>query len=172
MTIRHLLSVALCVLMLIVIPTAGVEGLQAQTADPTIDFTRDDPEMNAAINAARGSLDAVLTRLEDAELLDQVLSLKVAMPTPDNTYEHIFFDRIKRLGPQEFEGTMANEPVNLPGKSFGERYRFEHGQISDWVVFIGEKIHGAYTLRVMLPRMPPEDAEPLRQQLAPLPGTN
>lgn len=132
-------------------------------------YDDDDREMNAAIDAARGTLDGFLAKLDDPSFRPEMASLKVAIPTPDGGAEHIFLTGINRLGPDSFEGMINNDPVNLPDLALGDRYRFDRDQISDWNYVMDGRIHGSYTLRVMLPRLPADQAEKLDRMLAPLP---
>ena len=42
-------------------------------------------------------------------------------------------------------------------------------EITDWLFVANGEMHGAYTLRVMLPRLPEAQAAEFRAMLAPLP---
>ena len=141
----------------------------AQAGDPTVAYSPNDPEMNTAIDAARDSLDGFLGLYFDPATRFQAAALKIAIPADGGGAEHIYVVDIARDGRTHFVGTIDNDPVRLPQISLGDRYRFSRDQISDWNYFKDGKLHGAYTLRVMLPRMAKEQADQYRQILAPLP---
>ena len=142
-------------------------ALPAHAADPTVTYDKSDPEMNDAIRAARKRLDWFLEGVESGRLPRDGASLKVAVPKSDGGAEHIWMFDFKRDG-NRFEATVGNEPAYVPGMKLGDRYSFGREQISDWIYFRGEMMHGAYTLRVMLPRLPKREADQLRAVLAPL----
>ena len=151
--------VAACLIGLV--GCASVAGAQ----DPTINYRGGDREMNAAIAEARRTradfLKALATRSADAFF--------VKAPIPygrDGAREHVWMGDVRAEG-ADFVGEIANEPVNLTNLHKGSTWRLNQAEISDWYFVRNGLLHGAYTLRVMLKRMPPADAERLRKQLAP-----
>ena len=142
----------------------------ALAGDPVIEFRPDDPEMNAAIEGARETLDNVLERFATGGIPKDALSLKVAIPKPGGGDERIFVGAVEQKGPTEFSGTIDNNPNSLPDLKLGDRYEFTHEQIVDWLFVMNGQMHGAYTLRVMLPHLPKDQAEGFRAMLAPLPN--
>lgn len=148
---------------------AGTLALPAQAADPVVAFATDDPEMTAAIEAARTTLDNVLERKATGGIPAEALSLKVAIPKTGGGSERIYVNGIVQIDEATFEGLLANEPDALPDLKIGDRYRFTHDQIVDWLFVVNGKMHGSYTLRVMLPQLPKDQADQFRAMLAPLP---
>ena len=140
------------------------EILRTDDGDPFVAYEPNDPEMNAAIKSARATLD---TFLASPEFELDTAALKAALPH-DNGAEHIFMLDVRRDG-DLFEGTIGNAPVYLPGLRQGDRHRFGYDQISDWTYSTGGKIHGGYTVRAMLSRLPQAEADALAARLAPLP---
>ena len=141
----------------------------AWAQDPVVDYAPDDPEMQAAIADARGTLDDALDRLEAGAPGVEVALVKVALPVPGGDgHEHIWVALTGRDG-DAFEGVLDNEPVHVAGRA-GDPIAFDRAMISDWMYVEDERIHGAYTLRAMLPRLDPEEARSWRDALAPLPG--
>ena len=140
----------------------------AMAGDPVIDVPNANQEMKAAIAAARASIGAQFwPRMEDPRGADLLL-VKVAVPTPDEGREHIWVERARRLADGSMTGFLMNEPNDFPG-AMGDRLDFAESWISDWMYRLDGKIHGAYTLRVLLPRMHPAQAAEYRATLAPLP---
>ena len=143
-------------------------SLPVRAGDPIINFRTGDPEMNAAITEARSTLDGFLSGIADGSIPAADASLKVAVPSSQGA-EHIWMGAFQRLADGSFQATVGNEPNFVPDLKLGDRYVFEAGQISDWMYFANDQLHGAYTLRVMLPRMPAHQAAQFLAILAPLP---
>ena len=141
----------------------------ALAADPTITFAPDDPEMSAAIKAARATLDNVLERKATGGIPAEALSLKIAIPKEGGGTERIYVNGIVQIDETTFEGLIANDPKALPDMKMGDRYRFTRDQIADWLFVANGQMHGSYTLRVMLPKLPKDQADRFRAMLAPLP---
>ena len=158
---RLFCAIAVCFALL---PVASPS--HADDPDPTITFSKSDEEMNRAIREARSRLDWFLDGIESGRLPADGAALKVAVPKGDGGAEHIWMFDFERTG-DRFVGTVGNRPVHVADMQLGDRYSFSRGQISDWIYLRGEMMHGAYTLHVMLTRMPARDAEQLRRSLAP-----
>ena len=138
-------------------------------ADPVIDFGSGDAEMNAAIAEARSTLDLFLTHAKPGDPRYQDVSVKVAFPTtrPGSTagHEHIWVSPFE-IGTNEYVGALANEPRGLSGLSLGSKVRFTKDMISDWSVVQDGVGYGYYTVRVMLPQLPKDQAAGLRDFLS------
>lgn len=141
----------------------------AEASDPVVFFDPDDPEMAEAVKGARETLDNVLERVATGGLPAEALSLKVAIPKDGGGHENIWLEAIVQLDETTFEGLLANAPHALPDMAQGDRHRFAHEEITDWLFVANGRMHGAYTLRVMLPRMPEAQAAQFRAVLEPLP---
>ena len=140
----------------------------ANAGDPIVMFDPSDPEMNEAIRQARLTLRVFFEKLVNGEA--ESPSIKVAVPDGDDNAEHIWMSGLSLRDDKRLEATVANDPVYVTHlMKIGDRYAFTVDQISDWMYYRGEMIHGAYTLRVMLPRMPEDQADGFRSVLAPLP---
>lgn len=140
-----------------------------QVDQPVLYVTPDDPDMAAAVAKARETLDNVLERVATGGIPTEALQLKVAIPKDGGGHENIFVEGVIRVDETTFEALLANKPHALPDLAEGDRYRFDHDQITDWLFVVNGQIHGAYTLRVMLPELPAAQAAQYRAMLAPLP---
>ena len=147
----------------------GAVTLPALAKDSGVAIAVDDPEMAAAIEAARETLDNVLERKATGGIPAEALSLKVAIPKEGGGVERIYLNGIVQIDETTFEGLLANDPSALPDLKMGDRYRFTHEQIVDWLFVANGQMHGSYTLRVMLPKLPKAQADQFRAMLAPLP---
>ena len=145
------------------------EATMSSAADPTFLFSSTDPEMNTAIKSARSTLEDFLNLTQSGGFCGTDSSLKVAVPYGDDNQEHIWMGDFQLQSDGRFEATVGNDPVYVTGLNFGDRYAFGRDQISDWMYWEDGHIHGAYTLRVLLPQMPAEQADEFRTILAPLP---
>ena len=61
---------------------------------------------------------------------------------------------------------IANEPEYVHTVRFGQRVEVDPALISDWMYRRDGKIVGAQTLRVLIPRLPKEEAEAMQAMLA------
>jgi uncharacterized protein YegJ (DUF2314 family) len=98
---------------------------------------------------------------------DTDFTLKVPLPYAGGR-ELIWMGDVRVEG-DEFTGRIANAPVHQRVIREGSPHRVKQTEIVDWYFMRDGKMHGSYTTRVMLKRMPPEQAERLRAILAPLP---
>lgn len=89
--------------------------------------------------------------------------LKVAFPRRDGQKgeEHIWVENIART-PEGYAAQLANQPQFLGDLKEGGEVTFTDPMISDWAFFQGEKLLGHYTTRVMLPRLPSDQADSMR----------
>lgn len=145
---KNLRNFALCWLLL--------APFTARAGDPTVDFAPDDPEMNQAIQQARDTLDTFLGRVLDENGKGHPAgNVKVAFPVNlnDLTNEHIWVSDISWNG-EQFAGLLANEPVAMPGFSYGSEVSFSYDMISDWSVNAGGPLFGHFTTRIVISRLP------------------
>ena len=140
-----------------------------QAGDPIWGYDAGDPEMNAAIRGARATLPVFYEKMAATDLSQEVLLLKVGMPYgTEGGVEHIWVAVLGREG-NRFDGYFSNDPVHIDYDQY-DPISFGEESISDWFYYDeAGMIHGAYTIRVMLPDLPAETAEEYRQALAPLP---
>lgn len=141
----------------------GAEAAAARERDPVIGFDSSDLSMNAAIAKARKRLPEFLRILRSGSADSYGVKVKI---TDDNGTEHIWMDQIREADDQ-FDGTISNNPDKLTVVQRGSPYKVKKAAISDWYYVRDGLMHGAFTMRVMLPRMPPSQAERIRRKLAP-----
>lgn len=152
---------------LIAAVVAGPAALPARAQDPTYDYRTGDPEMGAAIDAARGSLERF--RGDFRERRGERFVVKVAIPIEGaNGREHIWMN-LDSIEGDSFVGRLANEPQRLAPLVKGSPYRAGSAMISDWGYVRDGRMYGNYTTRVMLKRIPAQQAEGLRKVLSPQP---
>jgi uncharacterized protein YegJ (DUF2314 family) len=159
---------SLALALLLTAATALAAPVLAQGGDPVVNFSEDDPTMNAAIDAAQQSLPVFMDALNDPASGATELILKVAISTDTDYVEHIWVEEIRALDNATYEGRYANQPVEFQGNE-GDPVTFSEGSISDWSFMQDDRLHGNYTTRVMLPYIDPDYAAYLTSILAPLP---
>lgn len=87
-------------------------------------------------------------------------SVKFAMPTPNGAEEHIWFSPTE-IQADQITGVCANDPVMVPGLEVGDTRTVARESISDWMIVIGNRCIGGYTIRVLSERNP-DEAPPLQ----------
>ena len=138
-------------------------------SDAVVYSAPDDADMAKAVEGARSTLPNVLERAATGGIPMEAIQLKVAIPKEGGGNENIWVEGIVQIDETTFEALLANTPHALPGKSRGDRHRFQRDEITDWLFIANGQMHGAYTLRVTLPFLPKEQAAEFRAMLAPLP---
>lgn len=117
----------------------------------------DDVQVNAAMDEARKTLPYFWATKKVAAANTSDFDLKVGLPTPDGSKEHIWVNNVERRG-TEISGVLANNPADLGDLKFGQTVTFTKEQISDWAFMRDGKLYGHYTTRVMFSMMSKEEA--------------
>jgi uncharacterized protein YegJ (DUF2314 family) len=131
-----------------------------------ISVPNDDPAMETAISKAQASLPAFWETLAKPQAGDDRFAVKIKYATGTKTGEHIWANDVKRSG-ANVTATISNTPRDIPNLKKGQRVTVPLDRITDWMFFRNDKIHGAQTLRVLLSRMPPDQAADWKSKLAP-----
>ena len=136
----------------------------AKDRSPIVDVRTSDPEMNAAIARARGTLPTFWASYESAKPTETGHALKVRFPTRKGG-EHIWIGEVKKLPDGTYSGRFANEPRDIPGKRAGDKVKFAEADISDWMFMRNGKIVGGETIKPTLKSLPKADADALRARM-------
>ena len=112
--------------------------------------------MNAAIETARQTFPQFLKSWKS--MPSDGVSVKVGLPTSDDDIEHIWFEPIT-ITDTDVIGICGNDPNKIPNLKLGDRRKFSRSEVSDWMILVGDKCYGGYTVRV-LSQMEPENAPP------------
>lgn len=152
------LAVSAAVLALLAVPVAAQTAKPNPDADPTIEFTDTDPEMNAAIAEAQATLPEWLAILADPPPGVGDLTFKF----PLEGWEHIWVANVSREGDM-LHGQLANNPASR-GWALGDWVSVPLSAVSDWAYWgADDRAHGYRTIRVMLGRMSPAEARAVRE---------
>ncbi|HMS56245.1 MAG TPA: DUF2314 domain-containing protein [Fimbriimonadaceae bacterium] len=129
----------------------GCAQAPSKPADPNyVQTETDDRELNQAMATARKTLDEGLSYLgkADAELL-----IKVGLPVPGGSKEHIWVDSIEKGAGGSLRGKLANDPVDLKNLKYGDPVNFVRSDVSDWMVTQSDgSTIGGYTIKVLQKR--------------------
>lgn len=133
-------------------------------ADEEATYQRD---LAAASEEARARLPWFWEHFEAPEANEYDFALKVALPRRDGQEgaEDAWVENIAR-GPDSIVGELMVDPLHLGDLREGAIVSFDESQIVDWTFLRGEEAIGHYTTRVMLPRLPRDQAEGLRSMFA------
>ncbi|MET0604876.1 MAG: DUF2314 domain-containing protein [Beijerinckiaceae bacterium] len=126
-------------------------------------YDDEDEDMSAAIAEARKALPHFLSALREGTADHYLIKLPI---WHSFGCEHIWMERVWEDGDM-FVGNIANTPNLLKDVQVGSCCEIEKTEISDWAFDRGGLLHGAYTMRVMLTRMPDSEAEYWRRRLVP-----
>jgi len=141
-----------------------VHEVAAQDRSPIVDVRTTDPEMNAAIARARGTLPTFWASYASPKPTEEGHSLKVRFHTRKGG-EHIWIADVKKLPNGGYSGLFANQPRDLPGKRAGDKVEFAEADISDWMFMRNGKIVGGETIKPTLKSLPKADADALRARM-------
>jgi uncharacterized protein YegJ (DUF2314 family) len=117
----------------------------------------EDAEMSAAIREARASLPEFWKALAHPAPGVGDFALKVEIADSSGT-EHFWLADITRRG-DVISGLIDNEPAQVQTVKMGQRYEFKEDRISDWTFTRNGKMVGNWTARVLVKRMPRDEAE-------------
>lgn len=154
------LRATLAAFAIVVAPPAGV------LAQAIIDIPTGDPVMVAAIDKARTTLPTFWETLANPGPADEGFAVKIYYPTGSKDGEHVWAKDVIRDG--EFvSATIDNSPRSIRDLKAGQRVTVSIERLTDWMFFRDGKMHGAQTVRAVLPKLPKAQADALRAQLAP-----
>jgi uncharacterized protein YegJ (DUF2314 family) len=131
---------------------AGCDSIN--TGDPVVKVEETDQAMNEAIESARKSFPQFLKHWKT--MSSDGVGVKVGLPTADGDVEHIWFKPIT-ITDTEVTGICSNDPYGIPNLSFGDKRTFQRSDVTDWMIVVGNKCYGGYTVRV-LSEMEPENS--------------
>jgi uncharacterized protein YegJ (DUF2314 family) len=127
------------------------------------DVAASDKAMNDAIALARASVHRVQLQLERG---NNQTSVKVPM-VDGAAVEHFWLRNVSfNRKTAHFSGLIDNDPGMVRNVTIGQVVTVPAAQISDWLYMQDGRMYGNFTLRVLLPRMPPAEAQRLRATLS------
>ena len=143
--------------------------------DRVIDFAPGDPDMSAAITAARESMPLFLDKNTDsAGNAMGNTSVKVAFDIGNEGAEIIWVSAFTWDGGANMTGRLANQPNYMEGLNAGDPVDFTTDMIRDWSFVAPDgTMWGHYTTRVIVPQLDADTQTALNAMLSadPVPST-
>lgn len=127
----------------------------------------DDPAIVAAKADARASLPEFWERLEKPTMFERNFGLKFNLnhDQPDvEEPEIIWTTEVERKKDGRILATLSNVPLT-PGYQIGQRVEIPEDAITDWQIERRGKLDGHYSTRVLLAKMPADQAAMIKEQL-------
>jgi len=116
---------------------------------PVVRVESGDPEWSAAVRRAKDTFWFFEQNWQTLE--NDGYSVKFALQNTAGELEHIWFSPTRIAG-DSITGECANDPRDIPGLKFGDSRTVTRDQISDWMIVVGNKCYGGYTIRVAADR--------------------
>ncbi len=150
------------------VPPFFVEWVQNHTTraggDTVVTSHSGDADLAAAVARARRELPAVLQRLIAGELQDAHFTVKV--PIKDEQFTEHFCLSDTTFADGRFSGVIDADPNSVSTVKRGDRWTATVEEVTDWSYAHNQKMHGNYTMRALLPKMPPHEAAKYRALLS------
>lgn len=151
-------------------PLAGCDRRDSKAgsaSDPVIDVADNDPAMLHAIKRAHETAKVFLAELAKPPRED--VTFLVKKPFHDGSQvEHMWLTDVTYDG-KVFRGKLDNDPGMVRNARIGETYTVAPEDISDWMIRKGDRIHGAFTTRALLPKMSKAERDEYEAMLEPEP---
>ena len=147
----------LFVLVLVCLVPFGCSESTVSISDPVVQVQGSSVEMNEAIKTARETFPQFVDKWKS--MPSDAVSVKFKVPTDDDGVEHIWFEPIE-ITDTQITGTCGNDPAKVSGLKLGDVRTFDREKMTDWMILVGDKCYGGYTVRV-LAKMQPDKAPPL-----------
>jgi uncharacterized protein YegJ (DUF2314 family) len=145
------------ILALLLSVSCTVAYAEERDENEIINVHETDKEMNAAMLKANQSLDKFIDRFNNPREGDSNFALKVKI-SDEYGVEHFWVTELT-ITETGFSGFISNEARTVKLVSMGQKVNFGPDIVTDWSYDNNGVKQGAYTLRVLLKRMPKEQAD-------------
>jgi uncharacterized protein YegJ (DUF2314 family) len=132
--------------------------------DKVINVEGDDPEMVAAIAAARDTLPHFWQVYDKPARGETNFSLKVKITDKQGT-EHFWATDIERRD-GTILGTLNNDPNIVKSVKLGDRMEIPEADISDWLYMRDGKMIGDHTVKPLFKQMSADEVKQLKAMMA------
>jgi uncharacterized protein YegJ (DUF2314 family) len=146
----------------LLLAAAAAPALAAEPKEKIYQVEAADPEMNAAKARAVAELPAFYRALAAPSAGEGEFMVKFDI-VPGEEVEFVWAGQLDRSS-RPMEGILLNQPEEVSGKP-GDRVEIAESDIVDWTYRKDGVMQGGYTNRVLLGRMPADDAAAYRAYL-------
>ena len=153
-------SILVLVLAAIVV---GLFFVMRRTADKVVPVPADDPEMQAAIERARQTLQEFIEAFQTQDKKERRFLVKAPFEE-DGIVEHMWVADLT-IRRDSFDGVLADEPESIKGLKFKQPVTVKQNRISDWMIVEDGTAKGVYTIKVLRNRMSPKERADLDRTL-------
>lgn len=160
---RVRIRLAFCLALLSSI--VNLSGTVARAEDDVVSVPSGDTQMNAAIEKARSGLDGFWNKFANPAANEETFTIKLKLSDGEHD-EHFWCDQIQGTK-DSATCAIANDPEFVKTVHYGQRIEVDAKLITDWFYVKNGKIMGGQTIRVLLPRLPADQAADLRARLSP-----
>jgi uncharacterized protein YegJ (DUF2314 family) len=144
-------------LVLLLALSCSLSLAQHRDENEIIDIHETDVEMNTAMLKANQSLSTFIERFNNPHEGDSNFALKV-MVSDEYGVEHFWVTDLE-ITETGFSGFISNDAKTVKLVSMGQKVNFSQDIITDWSYDNNGVKQGAFTLKVLLKRMPKEQAD-------------
>ena len=130
--------------------------------DEIVRIPNEDPDMAAAMSAARAGLPDFLALARAPRPDMSNFAVKVAVREGDAA-EYFWITPFESKDGR-FAGRINNTPRSVKTVKLGEPFTFAQGEIVDWMYLERGKMRGNYTACAILKRSPPSEAEDFKKR--------
>ncbi|MEZ5710454.1 MAG: DUF2314 domain-containing protein [Blastomonas sp.] len=152
--LKYLRMLLFPVAMLALNTTSHAQIAQGQ---PNVSIENELTKIPDARSEARRTLPEFLKRYHNRGPNDGMFAVQF----PLDGWKHVWVD-VKSISETTVTGTLRHERA-IEDHEEGDTVSFDLDEISDWIYHDGQKLHGAFTSRVMLDRQDPETARTIRE---------
>jgi len=132
--------------------------------DKVVMVKHDDPEMEAAFAAARSKMADFWSRVAKPTAGENGFGVKIPIKDENGT-EYVWLTHLS-LSDGKVAGTIDNDPDIVKNVKIGQRIEMTRESVVDWLYTRDGKMYGNYTVRPLLKRMDPAEAQLVRARLA------
>ncbi len=153
-------------LALAILASVSLMGeVRGQSSAPRLDpdgifwASKNDPDMNAAMDAARATLPEFLALARTPRADTRLFTVKVRIRDGEDVEYFWIVPFAEENG--RFSGTVDNAPDTVKNVKLGEPITFILNDIVDWSYLEGRRMRGNYTLCASFKQRPKSEAEAL-----------
>lgn len=144
---KYILSILAFILTL----SCNTKKIERENEPDIYNVESTDVQMNEAIENAKKTLDSFEIAIQNNSRVFTFFGLKKRFEENGNI-EHIWIGNIINSN-GKFYGIVDNLPEKITNVKLGDTIEINKNEISDWMYVKNSKLHGGYTIRLLVKRM-------------------